>query len=58
MHIVPVSAIVGQAHLVHENTASDRIDCIWFVNDHVDYLLTGPYIKLQCLNLSVQEGDS
>jgi len=26
MHIVPVGAIVGQAHLVRENAASDRID--------------------------------
>jgi len=37
MHIVPVRAIVGSAHLVPENNAaSDRIDSIWLVNNHVD----------------------
>jgi len=36
MHIVPVGAIAGLAHLVGENTASDRIDSIWLVNNHVD----------------------
>jgi hypothetical protein len=36
MHIVPVGAIVGPAHLVRENAASDRIDSIWLVNNHVD----------------------
>jgi len=36
MHIVPVKEIVGLAHLVRENAASDRIDSIWLVNDHVD----------------------
>jgi len=36
MHIVPVRAIVGLAHLVRENTASDRIDSVWLVNNHVD----------------------
>jgi hypothetical protein len=37
MHIVPVRAIVGPAHVVRENNvASDRIDSIWLVNNHVD----------------------
>jgi len=37
IHIVPVRAIVGPAHLVREkNAASDRIDSIWLVNNHVD----------------------
>jgi len=36
MHIVPVGAIVGQAHFVLENAASDRIDLVWLVNTHVD----------------------
>jgi len=36
MHIVPVGAIVGPAHLVRENAASDRIDSVWLVNHHVD----------------------
>jgi len=37
MHIVPVGAIVGPAHLVWENNAaSDRIDSVWLVINHVD----------------------
>jgi hypothetical protein len=37
MHIVPVGAIVGRVHLVRENNAaSDRIDCVWLVNNHGD----------------------
>ena len=36
MHIVPVKAIVGPAHLVRENAASDRINSIWLANNHVD----------------------
>jgi len=36
MHIVPVGAIVGLAHLVRENAATDRIDSVWLVNNHVD----------------------
>jgi len=37
MHIVPVGAIVGPAHLVGENNAaSDRINSVWLVNYHVD----------------------
>jgi hypothetical protein len=36
MHIVPVQAIVGPAHLVRDNAASDRIDSVWLVNNHVD----------------------
>jgi hypothetical protein len=36
MHIVPVGAIVGPAHLVRQNNAaSDRIDSICLVNNHV-----------------------
>jgi hypothetical protein len=38
MHIVPVRAIVGPAHLVQENNAaSDGIDCVWLVKNHVDF---------------------
>jgi len=36
MNIVPVGAIVGPAHLLRENAASDRIDSIWLVINHVD----------------------
>jgi len=37
MHIVPVGAIVEPAHLVRENNAaSDRINSVWLVNNHVD----------------------
>jgi len=36
MHIVAVEAIVGLAHLVRENAASDTIDSVWLVNNHVD----------------------
>jgi len=37
MQIVPVGAIVGPAHLVLENkAASDSIDSVWLVNNHVD----------------------
>jgi len=36
MHIVLVGANVGPAHLVRENAASDRIDSVWLVNNHVD----------------------
>jgi len=35
IHVVPVRAIVGPAHLVWENNAaSDWIDCVWLVNNH------------------------
>jgi hypothetical protein len=37
MPIVPVRAIVGPAHLVRENAASDRIDTVWLVNNYVDF---------------------
>jgi len=38
MHIVPVGAIVGPAHLVRENnTASGRINSVWLVYNHVDF---------------------
>jgi len=37
IHIVHVGAIVGPAHLAREsNAASDRIDSVWLVNNHVD----------------------
>ena len=36
MHTVPVGAIVGPAHDVWEDAASDRIDSIWLVNNHED----------------------
>jgi len=38
MHIIPVGAIIRPAHLVEEweNAASDRIDSIWLVRNHVD----------------------
>jgi len=37
MHITSVEAIVGPAHLVQENNAaSDRIDSVWLVNNHLD----------------------
>ena len=38
MHkVVPVRAIVGPAHLVQENAASDIIDSVWLVYNHVDF---------------------
>jgi hypothetical protein len=37
IHVVPVGAIVGPAHLVRDNdAASDRINSIRRVNNHVD----------------------
>jgi len=36
VHIVPVAAIVGPAHLVRENAASDRIDSVGLVPNQVD----------------------
>jgi len=36
IHVVPVGAIVEPVHLVRENAASDRIDSVWLVNNHVD----------------------
>jgi len=36
MHIVPVGAIVGLAHLVRVNAASGGMDSVWLVNNHVD----------------------
>jgi hypothetical protein len=36
MHIVPIGAMVGPAHLVRENTASGGIDSVWLANTHVD----------------------
>jgi hypothetical protein len=35
IHIVPVAAIVGMAHLVQENAASDWINSIWLVKNDV-----------------------
>jgi len=37
MHIAPVGAIVWPAHSLLENAASDRIDCVWLVNNHLDW---------------------
>jgi hypothetical protein len=36
MHIVPVGAIVGPAHVVRENAALGGIDSVWLVHDHVN----------------------
>jgi len=36
MHIVPVGAIEGPAHLVRENAALGSMDSVWLVNNHVD----------------------
>jgi hypothetical protein len=36
MHIVPIGAIVGPAHLVRENAALRSMDSVWLVNNHVD----------------------
>ena len=36
IHSVPVGAIVGPAHLVRQNAASDRIDSVWLGYNHVD----------------------
>jgi len=36
MHIEPVGANVGLAHLVRENAASDGIDSICLINNHLD----------------------
>jgi len=36
IHTQPVGGIVGRLHFVRENAASDQIDSIWLVNNHVD----------------------
>jgi hypothetical protein len=36
MHIIPVGAIVGLAHLVRVNAALGSMDSVWLVNNHVD----------------------
>jgi hypothetical protein len=36
MHIVSVGAIVQPVHLVQDNAASDRIDSVSLVNNHMD----------------------
>jgi len=36
MHIVPVEAIVGPAHLVQTNAASGGMDSVCLLNNHVD----------------------
>jgi hypothetical protein len=36
IHIVPVEAIVGLAHLVWENVALNGIDSVWLENNRVD----------------------
>jgi len=58
MHIVPVGAIVGLAHLGWENVPSDRIDSVWLVNNHVDLDTYWTVNQLQYLNQGVQEEDS
>ena len=37
IHIVPIGAIVGPAHLVWENVALCGMDCSCLVNNHVDF---------------------
>ena len=37
MHIVPVVAIVGPAHLVLENPALGGINSIWLVKNPIDF---------------------
>jgi hypothetical protein len=51
MHIVPVEAIVGPAHLVWENAALGGMDSVWVVNSHVDLdtYWTVYYFRLECL---------
>jgi len=36
MQSLPVGAIIEQEHLVQENAASDSIDSVWLVTNHVD----------------------
>jgi hypothetical protein len=36
MHILPIGAIVGPAHLARGNDTAGGINCIWLVNNHVD----------------------
>jgi len=36
LHIVPVGAIVGLAHLAWENAASGGMDSVWLENNHDD----------------------
>jgi hypothetical protein len=36
MHIVPIGAIVGLAHLVQHNVASDGINSVRLVKNHLD----------------------
>jgi len=36
MHIVPIGAILGPAHLVRKHAALGGMDTIWLVNNHVD----------------------
>jgi len=36
MHLVPIAAIVGPAHLVRENAVFDKINSIWLVKNNVD----------------------
>ena len=37
MHIVPIGAIVGPAHLVWENATFCGIESVWLENNHVDW---------------------
>jgi len=36
MHVVPVGAIVGPAHVLRENAGSDRIHRVWLVHNPMD----------------------
>ena len=36
MHILPIRAVVGPAHLGRDNAASGGINSVWVVNNHVD----------------------
>jgi len=36
MQTLPIEAIAGKTHLVGHNAASNRIDTVWLVSNHVD----------------------
>jgi len=54
MQIVPNGTIVGLAHLVQENAASDWIDSIWLVNNRVDFNTYRTLYQFKYMNQSVQ----
>jgi len=51
-------AIVWPVHLVRQNAASDMIDSIWLVNDHVELDTYWTGYQVQFLNQGVEEEDS